>query len=69
MIILKFRKMEHEDLLKKVKKMREFTQDLEECLEDAYEDEDYKYRTSYRKEEEDEWDEPKNRYARMRRSK
>lgn len=54
MVVLKFRNSgEHADLLKKVKKMKEFTEDLEECLEDAM-DEDYGYRGgSYRKEWED----------------
>jgi hypothetical protein len=57
MVIVRFRnRNEHSDLLKKVKKMKEFTQDLEECLEEATEEE-YGFRDSnYHKdwEEEDE---------------
>lgn len=51
MMVIKFRSSEeHEDLLKKVKKMKKFTEDLEECLEEAMED-DFEYRGgSYRKE-------------------
>lgn len=61
MFVIKFRSSgEHANLLKKVKKMKEFTEDLEECLEAAMEEEDYGYRKgSYRKEWEDE-DEMKN---------
>ena len=68
MMIVKFRSSsEHKDLLKKVKKMKEFTEDLEECLEEAYEDDGYEFRGgSYRKEMEDE--EPMNsRYGYRRR--
>lgn len=57
MVIVRFRnRNEHSDLLKKVKKMKEFTQDLEECLEEATEEE-YGFRDgNYRKdwEEDDE---------------
>lgn len=57
MVILKMRSSEeHEDLLKKVKKMKKFTEELEEMLEECYEDEDYSFRSgsgSYRKD----WDE------------
>jgi hypothetical protein len=51
MMVIKFRSSEeHEDLLKKVKKMKKFTEDLEDCLEEAMED-DFEYRGgSYRKE-------------------
>ena len=70
MIVVKFRSNdEHEDLLMKVKKMKKFTQELEECLEDAYEDSEPEFRGgSYRKDyEEDEWRKPESRYARMSR--
>lgn len=54
MMIVRFRsKEDHEDLLKKVKKMKKFTEDIEECLEDYMEEEDYGYRGSYRKEMEE----------------
>jgi hypothetical protein len=65
MMIVKFRnKEEHEDLLKKVKKMKKFTEEIEECLEDYMEDDDYGYRGSYRKEMMD--DEPEYRGGRYR---
>ena len=45
MIMVKFRSSEeHKNLLKKVKKMKEFTEDLEECLEEAMEDDDFNFR-------------------------
>ena len=52
MIMVKFRSNEeHKDLLKKVKKMKEFTEELEDVLEECYEDEEPEYRGgSYRKE-------------------
>lgn len=56
MVVLRFRdSSEHEDLLKKVKKMKKFTQELEDCLEEAME-EDYGYRGGYRKEYDEEED-------------
>ena len=50
-MVIKFRSSDdHKDLLHKVKKMKEFTEELEDCLEDAMED-DFDYRGgSYRKE-------------------
>lgn len=64
MIVLRFRSnVEHEDLLMKVKKMKKFTQELEECLEDAIDD-GAEYRGSYRKDYDDEID---SRYSRVRR--
>ena len=49
MMIVKFRdKEEHSDLMKKVKKMKKFTEELEEMLEDCY-DEDVDFRGSYRR--------------------
>lgn len=47
MMIVRFRnKEEHKDLLKKVKKMKEYAEMIEECLEDTSydDDEDYRYR-------------------------
>ena len=46
MKIIRFRSnSEHEDILKKVKKMKKFASDLEECLEDMMEeDDDFDYR-------------------------
>lgn len=63
-MIVRFRSsMEHEDLLKKVKKMKEFTQDLEECLMDAIEDSsEYRGGRSYRRYEDDEMMERGGRY-------
>ena len=47
MVIVKFRnKEEHKDLLKKVKKMKEYAEMIEDCLVESIEDddEDYRYR-------------------------
>jgi len=46
MVIVRFRtKSEHEDILKKVKKMKKFAEELEYCLEDSMDDdEDFDYR-------------------------
>lgn len=51
MIVVRFKNSsDHEHLLKKVRKMKEFTEELEECLEEAMEDADYEYRGgSYRR--------------------
>ena len=55
MIMVRFRSNEeHKDLLKKVKKMKQFTEELEDCLEEAMEDEDYGFRGNYRKEYDEE---------------
>ena len=46
MVIVRFRnKEEHKDLLKKVKKMKEYAEMIEDCLEESIEDdeEDYRY--------------------------
>ena len=49
MMILRFRNNEdHEELLMKVKRMKKFTQELEDCLEEALEDTP-EYRGGYRK--------------------
>ena len=57
MILVRFRSGEdHKDILKKVKKMKMFAEELEECLEDVMEEEDddvYRYRGNYRREDED----------------
>ena len=45
MIMIKFRSSdEHSDLLKKVKHMKKYISELEECLEEAVENEDLDYR-------------------------
>lgn len=50
MVILRFRSAEeHEELLKKVKKMKKFTDEILECLEEKAESEDYGFRGGYRK--------------------
>lgn len=53
-MIIRFRnKEDHEDIMMKVKKMRKFATELEECLADAVED-SMEYRGgSYRKEYDD----------------
>ena len=46
MVIVRFRnKEEHKDLLKKVKKMKEYAEMIEDCLVESIEDdeEDYRY--------------------------
>ena len=50
MMVIKFRSNEdHSDLMHKVKKMRKFTEELEDILNDCYEDEEPEYRGSYRR--------------------
>ena len=51
MMVIKFRsESDHKDLLHKVKKMKDYAEMLEECLEDAmYDDEPEFRRGSYRK--------------------
>ena len=65
MMIVRFRSsMEHEDLLKKVKKMKEFTEDLEQCLMDAMDEPEYRGGTGYRRYyEDDEMNERGGRYG------
>ena len=58
MVIVRFRnKEEHKDLLKKVKKMKEYAEMIEDCLEDSIEDDEdddnYRYGGSYRREDEE----------------
>jgi hypothetical protein len=64
MVILKFRnREEHEDLLMKVKRMKKFTQELEDCLEEAF-DEEVEYRNAYyRKEDEEDMHPRGSRYG------
>ena len=56
MMVVKFRsKEEHGDLLHKVKKMKKFTDELENMLEECYEDGDMDFRGgSYRRYYDDE---------------
>ena len=50
MMVIKFRSSEdHSDLMHKVKKMRKFTEELEDILNDCYDDEEPEYRGSYRR--------------------
>ena len=59
MVIVRFRdKEEHKDMMKKLKKMKEFIEEFEDCLEDKYEDDDeYEFRGgSYRKDMDEEMD-------------
>ena len=56
MMVIKFRsKDEHSDLMHKVKTMKKFTEELEDMLEECYEDGDMEFRggRSYRKEYDD----------------
>lgn len=65
MIVVRFRsKEDHEDILKKVKKMRKFAAELEECLEDVMDESSMEYRGgSYRKDYEDEDRHMEGRYG------
>ena len=54
MVIVRFRnKEEHKDILKKVKKMKEYAEMIEDCIAESIEDEDEDYRYNY----DDEYDE------------
>ena len=54
MMVIKFRSTEeHSDLMHKVKKMRKFTEELEDILKDCYEDEEPEYRNYRREYDED----------------
>ena len=45
MVVVRFRDSEeHSDLLHKIKKMRKFTEELEDMLHECYEDEEPEYR-------------------------
>ena len=53
-MVIKFRSTEeHSDLMHKVKKMRKFTEELEDILKDCYEDEEPEYRNYRREYDED----------------
>ena len=72
MVVVRFRRDDdHKDLLHKVRKMKEYAEMLEECLEDAMHDEEAEYRHNW--EEYPEHDKEKfyremsNRYSRIRR--
>ena len=68
MVVVKFRdKSEHSDLLKKVKKMRKFTDELEEMLEECYEDGELDFRGSYHKDYDEEEEHRGYRYGGYRR--
>ena len=62
MVIVRFRnKEEHKDLIKKVKKMKEYAEMIEDCITESIEDEDEDYRYNY----DDEYEESRrgdNRY-------
>ena len=48
MVIVRFRnKEEHKDLIKKVKKMKEYAEMIEDCITEFTEDEDEDYRYNY----------------------
>ena len=50
MMIIRFRNSEeHEHLLEKVRKMKKFTEELEDMLEECYDEEEPEYRGSYRR--------------------
>lgn len=72
MLVVRFRNSgEHEDLLKKVKKMKKFTEEIEDCLSDAMSDEEF---ASRRHEDYDDYDEddeinPRGRYSYRRRGR
>lgn len=54
MMVIRFRsESDHKDLLHKVRKMKEYSEMLEECLEDAMHDEEPEYRGMYRREYDD----------------
>lgn len=54
MVIVRFRnKEEHKDLIKKVKKMKEYAEMIEDCIAESIEDEDEDYRYNYDDEYED----------------
>ena len=56
MMVIKFRSGEdHEDLMHKVKKMRKFTEELEDLLNECYDQETVEYRGGmYRRDYDDE---------------
>lgn len=69
MVILRFKSSEeHEELLRKVKKMKKFAEELEYCLEDSIED-TADYRGGYRRDDMDEFDSRGGRYRSYRGSR
>lgn len=63
MVVIKFRNAsEHSNLLTKVKHMKKYLSELEECLEDAVENDDLDFRDTRRSMEYD--DEDEEMYAR-----
>lgn len=69
MMVIKFRnKEEHGDLMKKVKRMKKFTEELEDMLDECYEDESLDFRGSYRKEYDEDEEKHGYRYGGYRRS-
>lgn len=63
MVVIKFRNAsEHSNLLTKVKHMKKYISELEECLEDAVENDDLDFRDTRRRMEYD--DEDEEMYAR-----
>ncbi len=64
MMMIKFRSSEeHGDLLKKVKRMRKFTEELEDMLKDCLEEEEEDFRGNYRKHYDDEDMRTEGRYG------
>lgn len=56
MMVIKFKsKEEHKDILKKVKKMKMFAEELEDCLEEVMDEEELDYRGG-RYRDDDEYD-------------
>lgn len=64
MMILRFKSSEdHKDLLKKVKKMKEFSEDLEDCLMELMEEGEAEYRGGrYREDDEEDYNTRGGRY-------
>lgn len=72
MIVVRFRSdNDHKDLLHKVKKMKEYAEMLEDCLENAMDDEEPDYRHDWDEypehEKEKFYRDMANRYSKMRR--
>ena len=65
MLVIRFKNSgEHQDILGKVKKMRMFTDELEEMLEGCYEDDSMDYRgSSYRRKYDDDDMRVEGRYS------
>lgn len=64
MMIIRFRnKEDHEDIMMKVKKMKKFATELEECLQDVVDDEMEFRGGSYRKDYDEDDRRMESRYA------